>query len=90
LSREEAFMAENERNAGGAENEGEGNRSADRRYREGIQEHLKKGKVQEEADRALSDVERSPEEFRRAEEEGKRHSAGEAPGDLERSKGKRE
>jgi hypothetical protein len=66
------------------ENEGEGIRTADRRYREGISEHLRKGNVEEEAERAARDVEANPEEFRRAEDEGKRRSAGEAPGDLDR------
>lgn len=83
-------MAENDRKVGGPENEGEGSRTAARRYNEGLQEHVKKADVQEEADRALSDVEKDPEAYRRAEEEGKRHSAGEAPGDLEPSKGKRQ
>ena len=66
------------------ENEGEGSRTADRRYREGIAEHLRKADVEEEAERAARDVDANPEEFRRAEEEGKKRSAGEAPGDLER------
>jgi hypothetical protein len=65
------------------ENEGEGSRSADQHYREGVQETIRKGHVQEDADRALHEVEQRPEEFRRAEEEGKRHSAGDLPEDLE-------
>lgn len=66
------------------ENEGEGSRSADRRYREGVQRTLGQRHVEEEAERAEREVEKSPEEYRRAEEEGRRHSAGEAPGDVER------
>jgi hypothetical protein len=77
-------MAENERPGRGAgENEGEGSRSADRRYREGVQRTVRQGHAEEDAERARRDVEADPEAFRRAEEEGKRHSAGEAPGDVE-------
>lgn len=77
-------MAENERK--GQQNEGEGNRTADRSYRAGVQEHLRQGNVEEEAARAARDVDADPETHRRAEEEGKSRSAGEAPGDLERSR----
>jgi hypothetical protein len=65
-----------------AKNEGEGSRSADERYRERTQEYLRKGSVEEDASRAAADVERTPEEYRRAEEEGKRRSAGDLPEDL--------
>ncbi len=64
-------------------NEGEGSRSADERYRQGVAEHLRKGNVEEEAERAARDLDEDPEELRAAEEEGKRRSAGEAPKDLE-------
>jgi len=74
-------MADAERPGPGSENEGEGSRSADQRYRADLEKHLEKGHVQEEAEKARKDVESSPEEYRRAEDEGKRHSAGEAPGD---------
>jgi len=65
-------------------NEGEGSRSADERYREGVEEHLRNADVQEEAEKARRDVEAEPDLYRRAEEEGKSRSAGEAPGDPER------
>jgi hypothetical protein len=68
----------------GSENEGEGSRTADRRYREGVEEHLRKGKVEEEAERAAQALDERPEELRRAEEEGKARSAGDLPSDLER------
>ncbi|WP_243337009.1 hypothetical protein [Anaeromyxobacter soli] len=64
--------------------EGEGSREADRHYREGVREHLRKGHVEEEAERAAREVAERPDEFRRAEEEGKRRSAGDLPEDLER------
>jgi hypothetical protein len=67
-----------------SENEGEGSRSADREYREGVRKHLEKGHVQDEAEKASEDVDSSPEEYRKAEEAGKSHSAGEAPGDTDR------
>lgn len=66
------------------ENEGEGSRTADRRYREGVERTVRKGDVEKDADRARRDVEGSPDEFRRAEDEGRQRSAGEAPGDLEK------
>ena len=67
-------------------NEGEGSRSADRRYREGVKETVKRGHVEDDAERARRDVEANPEEFRRAEDEGRERSRGEAPGDLEKSR----
>ncbi len=73
-------MAE-ERDTG---NEGEGNRTADREYRKGVEEHLRRGKVEEEAERAARDLDEHPEELRRAEEEGKRRSAGDLESDLEK------
>jgi hypothetical protein len=63
-------------------NEGEGSRSADERYRERTAEYLKKGTVEQDAERAARDVEERPEEYRRAEEEGKKRSAGDLPEDL--------
>jgi hypothetical protein len=68
----------------GSEIEGEGSRTADRRYREGVEEHLRKGNVEEEAERAAQALDERPEELRRAEEEGKARSAGDLPSDLER------
>lgn len=68
----------------GGENEGEGNRTAAREYRKGVEEHLKRGGVEEEAERAAHDLDEHPDELRRAEEEGKRRSAGDLESDLER------
>jgi hypothetical protein len=65
------------------ENEGEGSRSGDAEYRAGVEEHLRKADVQQEAEQARKDVEASPEEYRKAEEEGKAHSAGELKSDAE-------
>ncbi len=65
------------------ENEGEGSRSGDAQYRSGVAEHLRKGHVEQEAEQARREVEASPDEFRKAEEEGKRRSAGELEGDAE-------
>lgn len=70
-------MAEN-RNEGA--NEGEGNRTADRQYREGVKDHVQHHDVQGDAQRAGDAVDGPEgEELRRAEEEGKRHSKGEDP-----------
>jgi hypothetical protein len=74
-------MAEHDRED--AQNEGEGSRTADRRYREGVEEHLRRADVEEEAERASKELDERPDELRRAEEEGKRRSAGDLPSDLE-------
>jgi hypothetical protein len=63
--------------------EGEGSRSADEAYRAGVAKHLEEGHVEEEAEQARRDVEADPESFRRAEEEGKRRSAGDLPEDAQ-------
>ncbi len=76
-------MANNERNDD-AGNEGEGSRTADRRYREGVEKTVRQGRTEQDAERARADVEASPDEYEKAEEEGRRRSAGEAPGDLEK------
>jgi hypothetical protein len=62
--------------------EGEGNKTADREYRKGVREHLDSGRVEIEAKDAERDIEQSPEEYERAVEEGKRHSAGDLERDL--------
>ncbi len=65
-------------------NEGEGNRTAANEYNRGVQEHLRRGKVEEEAERAARDLDDPPDELRRAEEAGKTRSAGELESDLEK------
>jgi hypothetical protein len=65
-------------------NEGEGSRTADRNYREGVAKTVQRGHAEQDAEQARREVEANPEEFERAEEEGRSRSAGEAPGDLER------
>ena len=65
-------------------NEGEGSRSGDRRYREGVEETLRKGHVEQDAERARRELEANPEEYRHAEQEGRSRSAGEAPNDAEK------
>jgi hypothetical protein len=60
--------------------EGEGNRTAARRFDKAEQAFVKRGKVEEkarEAERALEGDERR--ELERAEQEGRRHIAGEDP-----------
>jgi hypothetical protein len=74
-------MSDNDRTPAG-ENEGEGSRSADQHYRAGVEETVKRGHVEEDAERARRDLEAQPDELRRAEEQGRARSAGEAPGDL--------
>ena len=64
--------------------EGEGSRTAAQGYRKGLEEHLKRGQTEEEAERAARDLDERPDELRRAEDEGKRRSAGDLPSDRER------
>ena len=61
-------------------NEGEGNKSADRRYREGVARTVKSGGIEKkakEAERALDSV--YGDELREAEKEGLKRSRGEDP-----------
>jgi hypothetical protein len=54
-------------------NEGEGSRSADRNYRAGLQKHLEKKNVDEEARKAKEAIEgKEGEELKKAEEAAKR------------------
>ncbi|MCG5243028.1 hypothetical protein [Azospirillum doebereinerae] len=63
-----------------AQNQGEGNRTADAQYRRGVEDHVRNHDVQGDADRARKAVDGPEgEELRRAEEEGKRHAKGEDP-----------
>ena len=53
-------------------NEGEGNRSADRKYREDVRRHVESGTVESEAEEAKEALEGAEgEDLRRAEEQGK-------------------
>lgn len=52
-------------------NQGEGNREADRRYREGVRETVNETTEDERADRARNMTPAEQEEARRAEQEGK-------------------
>lgn len=58
-----------------AGNEGEGSRSADRNYREGVAKHLESGRSEQAAEKARRALE-GPEadELERAEQEGKRRA----------------
>ncbi|HEY5210748.1 MAG TPA: hypothetical protein VIJ42_15025 [Stellaceae bacterium] len=67
-------------NENAGENEGEGNKSADRRYRDGVARTVAGGHVEEEAkeaERAIDGKEGAA--LRQAEEAGKKRSHGEDP-----------
>jgi hypothetical protein len=57
------------------ENEGEGSKSADRRYREHLREFEEQHDVESLGRAARQDIERDPERYRAAEEEGRKHIA---------------
>jgi hypothetical protein len=65
------------------ENEGEGAKSADRAYRRDVDEFLRENDPSELARNAASEVEREPEVYRDAEQEGKRRSAGDIEADKD-------
>lgn len=74
---------------GGQANEGEGNRTAARRYNKAQAEFAKSGKVDdaaEEAKQALDDSEQR-EELESAEEEGRSHARAEDPAVREKKTG---
>jgi hypothetical protein len=54
--------------------QGEGNVSADRRYRDGATRHAQSGQVDQEARAAAPRDAKEAEALRRAEEEGRRHA----------------
>jgi hypothetical protein len=65
------------------ENEGEGNKSADAAYRRDVDEFLRENDPSKLARKAAADIERDPEAYEAAVEEGKRRSAGENPADKD-------
>lgn len=73
-------MSEHEKDPG---IEGEGSRSADQLYREGVKRTVERGDAEELAEKARRDVEANPREYREAEEAGRARSAGDLDADLE-------
>lgn len=71
-------------------NEGEGNRTADRRYRDGVRDHVEHHDMAADAQRARDAVD-GPEGagLRRAEEQARAHAKGEDPA-LHRPAGSKE
>jgi hypothetical protein len=66
----------------GGANEGEGSKSADKQYREGATEFAKRTDTLQRGLEAERDVENYRDEYERAEEAGKEHSAGDLQTDL--------
>jgi hypothetical protein len=64
-------------------NEGEGSKSADRAYREDVDDFLREEDPSKLARSAASDIERDPEGYRAAEREGKSRSAGDIDSDKD-------
>ncbi|MBS2031585.1 MAG: hypothetical protein JST54_27045 [Deltaproteobacteria bacterium] len=62
--------------------EGEGNKTADKQYRERASDYAKSGKVDQAAKEAERDVETDPAQFDAAAKEGQSHSAGDSNRDL--------
>ena len=61
--------------------EGEGSYSADRKYREEVERFKKEQDVEKLGKQAEQDVDKDPEGYRKAEQEGKRRIAEEDPED---------
>lgn len=70
----------------GGQNEGEGNKSADKQYREQASEFARRTDTVKTGLQAEREVESRKGEFEKAEQAGRSHSAGDLPGDLEPKK----
>ncbi len=64
-------------------NEGEGNKSADRHYRQGVREHIEHDDPEKEAREAARDLDEDPEKYAEAERIGKSRIAEESPNDKD-------
>lgn len=64
------------------ENEGEGSKSADKKYRDAATDFAKRTDTLQAGLQAEREVENYKDEFDKAEKAGKSHSAGELPDDL--------
>jgi hypothetical protein len=71
-------MDENQRD----KNEGEGSKTADKRYREQATDFAKRTDTEQAGLEAEREVERQKSDFDRAEKEGRSHSKGELPEDV--------
>ena len=71
-------MDENQRD----KNEGEGNKTADKKYREQATDFAKRNDTVQAGLEAERDVEQNKSDFDRAEKEGRSHSKGELPEDV--------
>ena len=76
-----SVMDENQRD----KNEGEGNKSADKKYREQATDFAKRTDTVQAGLEAERDVEQHKSDFDRAEKEGRSHSKGELPEDVDGS-----
>jgi len=65
-----------------AENEGEGNKTADEKYREAATEFAKRTDTVQTGLQAEREVENYRDDYEKAEKVGRAHSAGELPKDL--------
>ena len=64
-------------------NEGEGNKTADKQYRQGATDFAKRTDTLQKGMEAERDVENYRDEYERAEKAGKSHSAGDLESDLQ-------
>jgi hypothetical protein len=60
-------------------NEGEGDKTSDRRYREHVKKFVEENDPEALAQKAEREIEADPDGYRAAEKEGKKHMAGEDP-----------
>ncbi|HYZ90626.1 MAG TPA: hypothetical protein VE620_15120 [Myxococcales bacterium] len=75
-------MDDKRKGLGTSANEGEGNKTADKRYREAATDFARRTDTLQQGRDAERDVENYRDEFERAEKAGKSHSAGELESDL--------
>jgi hypothetical protein len=75
-------MDDTERNQGQDQNEGEGSKSADKKYRDAASDFAKRTDTVKAGLDAERDVEQHKSEFEQAEQAGRSHSKGELPKDV--------
>jgi predicted DNA-binding protein (UPF0278 family) len=75
-------MEEKRKEPGTSANEGEGNKTADKRYREAATDFAKRTDTVQRGMEADRDVENYRDEYEQAEKAGKSHSAGDLDSDL--------
>ncbi len=76
-------MEDNDQRPQGGLNEGEGNKTADKQYRQGATDFAKRTDTMQKGLEAEREVDNYRDDYERAEKAGRSHSKGEVQSDLE-------